>query len=257
MSEDRTTVRPDGQDGRSDPREQTPEQLVRLARAGCRSSFTALVERFEGSLFRFLLARTGDREEAEDLCQEAFLRAFEKLDRYDERWRFSTWLFTIAQRMAVSRARKWRPDYDSERVAEQGTERGRGAAHNHDPAAFLEAAEERDSLWALAAEHCTPDQRTALWLRYAEDVSLEEIARIFERPVTTIRVQLFRARRLLEKKLLEREAARERGFSEIPGFGARTLERAGLRAVPSSATPAHTIAREAAAPFRPASGTHG
>lgn len=184
-----------------DVRELTPVELVRQARAGSRSCFAALVDRHEAPLFRFLLARVGDRCEAEDLCQDAFLRAFEKLDRYDERWRFSTWLYTIALRMATSRARKLRPELNEQRVIGE-----RGGA---DPAELCQIAEERDSLWALAREHCTEDQRTALWLRYGEDASYEELARILDRPVSTVRVQLFRARRLLERKLLEREAERE------------------------------------------------
>lgn len=183
-------------------RDLTPLELVRRAQAGSRPCFAALVERHEAPLYRFLLARVGDRCEAEDLCQDTFLRAFEKLDRYDERWKFSTWLYTIAMRIAVSRARKLRPELNEERVA---SERG-----GSDPAALCQAVEERDSLWALAREHCTEDQRTALWLRYGEDASYEELSRILERPVATVRVQMFRARRLLERKLLEREAERER-----------------------------------------------
>jgi len=207
-----------------DVRGLTPEELARHARAGSRPCFAALVDRYEAPLYRFLLARVGDRCEAEDLCQDAFLRAWEKLDRYDERWKFSTWLYTIAARMAVSRGRKLRPELNQERVS---SERG-----GPDPAAECQAAEERDSLWALAREHCTADQRTALWLRYGEDASYEELGKILDRPVPTVRVQLFRARRLLERKLLERDAERESaravsssGGTPLRDFDLRTLSR--------------------------------
>ncbi len=195
-------------------------ELARLARAGSRSAFDALVDRYQGPLFRFLLARVGDRAEAEDLCQDAFLRAWEKLDRYDERWSFSTWLYTIAQRIAVSRARKLRPDVDAERVERE--------VGGQDPARVHEQAEERAGLWALAERYCTPDQRSALWLRYGEDLSYEELGRILDRPVTTVRVQLFRARRVLEQKWLEREAARERprDRTTAPLFGAARMASA-------------------------------
>ncbi|MCA8978431.1 MAG: sigma-70 family RNA polymerase sigma factor [Planctomycetes bacterium] len=222
----------------SELRELTPLELARRARAGSRPCFAALVERHEAPLYRFLLARVGDRCEAEDLCQDAFLRAWERLDRYDERWQFSTWLYTIALRMAVSRGRKLRPELNTERVA---SERG-----GPDPAAQCQAAEERDSLWALAKEHCSEDQRTALWLRYGEDVSYEELGRILGRPVATVRVQLFRARRLLERRLLEREAERERpravsGATEasLPSFDLRTLSPR----APSMGSPANGVLR--------------
>ena len=221
-----------------DARNLTPEELARHARAGSRPCFAALVDRYEAPLYRFLLARVGDRCEAEDLCQDAFLRAWEKLDRYDERWKFSTWLYTIAARMAVSRGRKLRPELNQERVS---SERG-----GPDPAAECQAAEERDSLWALAREHCTADQRTALWLRYGEDVSYEELGKILDRPVPTVRVQLFRARRLLERKLIEREAEREaaRGVNSsseptLIDFDLRTLSRSAASLTP----PANGILR--------------
>lgn len=194
-----------------------PAELARLARAGSRSAFDGLVDRYQGPLFRFLLARVGNRAEAEDLCQDAFLRAWEKIDRYDDRWSFSTWLYTIAQRIAVSRARKLRPDVDADVVQRE--------AGGRDPAIDHEQTEERAGLWALAERYCTPDQRSALWLRYGEDLSYEELGRILDRPVTTVRVQLFRARRVLEQKWLEREAARERPRSRAgaPLFGAPRL----------------------------------
>lgn len=211
-----------------DVRGLTPEELARHARAGSRPCFAALVERFEAPLYRFLFARVGDRCEAEDLCQDAFLRAWEKLERYDERWKFSTWLYTIATRMAVSRGRKLRPELNEERVC---AERG-----GPDPAAECQAAEERDSLWALAREHCTADQRTALWLRYGEDATYEELGKILDRPVPTVRVQLFRARRLLERKLLEREAERETA-RDVSSAGGTPLRDFDLRTLSRSAAP--------------------
>jgi RNA polymerase sigma-70 factor (ECF subfamily) len=221
----------------SDLRELTPEQLVRHARAGSRPCFAALVDRHEAPLFRFLFARVGDRCEAEDLCQDAFLRAWEKLDRYDERWKFSTWLYTIATRMAVSRGRKVRPEPNSERVS---AERG-----GFDPAVECQAAEERDSLWALAREHCTADQRTALWLRYGEDVSYDELSKILGRPMPTVRVQLFRARRLLERKLVEREVERN---------AARVITKAKATGAPARVRDLRRLARSAASLTPPANG---
>ena len=85
------------------------EELAVRARGekplGRTASFEELVRRLEGPLFGFLVVRVGNAAEAEELCQEAFLRAWTKIELYNERWRFSTWLFTVAKRIAVSRAR--------------------------------------------------------------------------------------------------------------------------------------------------------
>ena len=205
-------------DAASAPRQaaETAEDLARRAREGSRDAFAALVDRFQGPLFRLLLARVRSRDEAEDLCQDAFLRAWQNLDRYDARYRFSTWLFTIAQRLATSRARKRRP--------ELGAEVDGFAPAGDDPARTSELADERESLWALAERHLTDDQRTALWLRYAEDLPYDELARVLDRPVSTVRVQLFRARRVLERKLAEREAVRDaRRTARAPLFPLRAF----------------------------------
>ena len=77
---------------------------------GRTTSFEELVVRLERPLYGFLVVRVGNSAEAEELVQEAFLRAWNKIDRFDPHYRFSTWLFTIAKRLAVSRARVRKPD---------------------------------------------------------------------------------------------------------------------------------------------------
>ena len=165
-------------------------RLVSAAQAGDHAAFTQLAERYQAPLFRFLRLRTGNSEDAEELLQDSLLRAWSKLDLYDERWRFSTWLYTLASRLAVSRKRKAvLPSAGSEALA--------GCTEEADPGAAAAAAEERDNLWSLAAQVLTPDQRSALWLRYAEDLGYAEIGEILGRPAVTVRVLLFRARERL------------------------------------------------------------
>ena len=83
--------------------------LAREAQAGSRDAFGELVERHQGPLFHFLQVRTGSAADAEELTQESFLRAWKYLDRYDARYSFSTWLFTVARRLAIGRMRRTRP----------------------------------------------------------------------------------------------------------------------------------------------------
>jgi RNA polymerase sigma-70 factor (ECF subfamily) len=145
--------------------------------------------------------RTQDAAEAEDLTQDAFLRAWQNLARYDSRWRFSTWLYTLAERLCISARRS----------------RGKGPAialgdaelHGHsaepDPSHAAAEQDEGRALWETATRFLRPEERTALWLRYAEDRPMDEIGRILGRPTVTVRVLLFRARGRLAEAIEEGE----------------------------------------------------
>lgn len=166
------------------------EALALEAQGGSVQAFEELVARFEAPLFRFLWMRTRDAAAAEDLTQESFLRAWQNLARYDSRWRFSTWLYTLAGRLYVSerRSRGKEPEVAAGEAALGGVSAGRDPAH---------CAAERDegrALWETAARVLRPEERSALWLRYAEDLSMEEIGAVLGRPAVTVRVLLFRAR---------------------------------------------------------------
>jgi RNA polymerase sigma-70 factor (ECF subfamily) len=163
------------------------------AAAGRREAFGHLVHRHESGLQRYLFALTGSREEAEELAQETLLRAWSRIARYDARWRFSTWLYTLARREAVGRKR--RRVLPGERVELDQL----GSAH--DPRGALSRREERDSLWRLAERVLGLEQRDALWLFYAEELSAEEIGRIQGRRPGAVRVALHRARATLAAHL--------------------------------------------------------
>ena len=174
-------------------------RLVGAAKDGDSAAFGVLVERYQAPLFRFLRLRTGSPEDAEELLQEALLRAWSKLDLYDKRWRFSTWLYTLAARLAVSKKRRAVVPCVSPEVLD-------GCVVHADPGAAALAAEERDNLWNLAAEVLSPDQRSALWLRYGEGLEPIEIARILSKRASSVRVLLFRARERLAGHMKNHEA---------------------------------------------------
>lgn len=152
-----------------------------------RAAFEQLVALFEERLFNFMLRRCRTRDEAEDLTQEAFVRAWERIASYNPAWRFSTWLFTIAMRQAISRHRKSKHESRGE-PPEQITPPAEDTSGDRDLGARL---------WALAAERLTSDQHTALWLRYAEDMRVDEIAKVMKKSGVGVRVCLFRARQAL------------------------------------------------------------
>lgn len=177
----------------------TAEALALEARRGSVPAFEELVARHEAGLFRFLFQRTRDTGLAEDLVQEAFLRAWQKLELYDSRWRFSTWLYTIAANLSVSahRARGKEPEAVAGELAFDGP------APEPGPAETVAQADAGRALWDFAAGVLREEERSALWLRYAEERSMEEIGAILGRPAVTTRVLLFRARARLAEALAE------------------------------------------------------
>ncbi len=168
------------------------EELAGRAKSGCQASFTELVHRYVPRLQAFLRRRNRNKDEVEDLVQDTLVKAYRNLDRYDDSWRFSTWLFTIAGRVAVSRHRR--------RQLEPGSFDPQAHAPAPDEAA--DRREQRESLWAMAAELPTGQYR-ALWLRYAEDMSVMEIAAALGKSQVWVKVSLYRARMSLARRLNE------------------------------------------------------
>jgi RNA polymerase sigma-70 factor, ECF subfamily len=178
------------------------EVLVARAQRGCAKSFEELVRRYQVPLVHFLRQR-GKADEAEDVAQEAFLRAYENLARYRPRWRFSTWLFTIARRLSANRRRRARPTADAaalESVADTAPDPAHAAAEN----------EGRRLLWDVAADVLGEEQVTALWLYYVEEMPVQQIARVLGRFTPAVKTMLHRAR----KKLLPRLEALAPGGDE-------------------------------------------
>ena len=169
----------------------SPEDLALRAQNGSVEAFSMLVELFQARLYNFLLRRASVHD-AEDLAQETFIRAWQRIGLYRPKWRFSTWLFTIATRLAAGRARR------------VGASQSLSLTDAAEPAAAsgVAAADEgRSRAWALVDSVLTPEQRTAVWLRYAEDLSNQEIAVVMGKSEVGVRVMLHRARAVLAENL--------------------------------------------------------
>lgn len=171
----------------------TDATLAGWAAAGCVESFATLARRHQVPVVHYVrrLAGRGGAD-ADDVAQEAFLRAWRRIGAYDPRWAFSTWLFTIARRTWLNAARTAR----RRRVRE--TALATTASGSASPLAVVIAAERATRLWEVARAELKEREFTALWLRYVEAKTIEEIAAVLGRPAATVKVILFRARRRLE-----------------------------------------------------------
>lgn len=172
------------------------EELAARAAAGSRTAFEELVTRYTPRLFFFLRPKSDSDEEIEDLIQETFLRAFRSIDRYDARWKFSTWLYTTAVRLSISRYRSKKGT--AAQLDPEGSE-----SPSPGPQEILvqkEERAERKNIWNVA-KTLKPKEYEALWLRYAEDMPVKDIARAMKKSQVGVRSLLYRSRLKLGKKL--------------------------------------------------------
>lgn len=171
--------------------------LVARAKTGCAASAAALAARHQVAVLdyatRVLGRRGGRRADAEDVAQEAIVRALVHLDRHDPRWPFATWLFAITRRCCLNHLRAARRRAVRETASAAATVSTQGDA----PWTVVAAREESERLWAAAARELPERHFTALWLRTVEDLPVSEIARVLRQPQATVKVHLFRARRRL------------------------------------------------------------
>ncbi len=160
-----------------------------MAKEGSASAFSELVEKYQGRLIRFLLGRCRNRADAEDAIQDTFINAYRYIGSYNPRWRFSTWLFRIALRNAARISQ----------VAEATADDIPDIAG--DPLEACIVASERENLWLTAKRLLSADAYSAMWLRYVEDMSVRDVARTLEKPMSWTKVTLMRSRRRLSAEL--------------------------------------------------------
>lgn len=165
------------------------------ARRGDEGAFTELVQVYADRLYRFLRGRGVGLHDAEDLVQDTFVRAWQNIERYNPAYAFSTWIFTIGARLAISHHRRRR-----EVNQEVGEEVDAGQAQ---PGTAVAEAEERDRIWEAARQFLSAPQFEVLWLHYAEDLPVREIARITSRTEVHVKVLLHRARNRLRGHLAQ------------------------------------------------------
>lgn len=182
------------------------ETFVEKLKSGDRKAFAALVEEHQGMVYNLALRMTGNRELAEDLAQEVFLRAYRGLPSFEGRSNLSTWIYRITYNTAMNELEKARYRYEKIDPLEIDRERSdlSTESDSDDPLSWIERAEVKDRLRSLI-EKLKPQQRTALLLYYQGDRSYEEISRIMDLPLGSVKTALFRAKETLRKLILEGE----------------------------------------------------
>ena len=182
----------------------TDEELVAAILEGEAALYTDLVERYRGRLINYLNRFLGNVQESEELSQEVFLRVYRALDRYNPKYRFSTWLFRVARNAAIDLIRKRRLKLvPMQRVGTDGQAQEREfESEERDPYRTLRNLERRHAIGA-AIDGLREEYRELIQLRHFAEMTYEEIAEFKGMPLGTVKNKLFRGRRMLKARLAD------------------------------------------------------
>lgn len=168
--------------------------LIKAVTGGDQRAFEQLVVRYQDSVARFIWRLVPSGEDREEVCQDVFIKVYLNLHKFNFNSKFSTWLYSIAYRTAVSAGRKKQYQFDE---LEDLPDEGRGAQ------AMVEDVENEELSQLLASEiaRLDVDERAIVTLFHIQECGIEEIAGIVGRPPGTIKSILFRVRRRLKDRL--------------------------------------------------------
>ncbi len=194
-------------------------ELVTRAVRGDVDAYNILVSRWEKRLYNYLLRVTGNRDDAQDLAQEAFFKAYRSLSTLGEAEKFPSWLFRIAHNLACSKFRSdgRRPQAESESWPEEGDGAGSSAVSAGSPVSLGGGPRvyplELELIIARAMEELSPEQRQVVLLKVVHGFKFAEIAEILSCPVSTVKSRIYAGLELLKRALGEDVATRAAFYS--------------------------------------------
>ncbi len=185
----------------------TDQEVVARAREGRDAAYRELIGRYERPVFSLIYRLVRDREQAEDLAQDTFIKVLNHIDRYSPEFRLSSWLFKIANNLTIDHLRRRRVDTISIEGAPDAvtaeSAKATSIAVVSASESPLEELESRELGTAIerAIGKLRPEYRACIMLRHVEDKSYEEIAEIVKLPLGTVKTYIHRARHELRAAL--------------------------------------------------------
>ena len=179
------------------------KKRIKQVLKGDQNAFGEIVELYKDKVFQLSFRMLGNRHEAEDIAQEAFIRAYVNIQSFNMNLKFSTWLYRIATNLCIDRIRKKKPDYylDAEVAGTEGL-----TMYSHIPSDTalpeddVESLELQESIQKEISK--LPDKyRSVIVLKYIEEMSLNEISEILDIPLGTVKTRIHRGREALRKQL--------------------------------------------------------
>ncbi|HEX6878824.1 MAG TPA: sigma-70 family RNA polymerase sigma factor [Terriglobales bacterium] len=178
------------------------EEIARALRRRDPDVLDRLIEQYQHRLYRYLLYLTRDQQVAQDLFQDTWLRVLERGAQYSARWKFETWLLSIARNLVIDNVRRKHPANFSELEADDDESRQFDVADDRAELAFEQVQrQQQDQRLAVLLQGLPLLYREVLTLRFHEDMQLEEIAHVLNAPLSTVKSRLRRGLDMLQKKL--------------------------------------------------------
>lgn len=181
----------------------TIRRIILDVKKGDQQAFAELVELYKDKVYQISYRMVGNVHEAQDIAQEAFLRAYMNIETYDVDRKFSTWLFRIVTNLSIDRLRKKKPDYYMDQEVDGTT----GLTLSSQIAATDELPEDQVITYELQdwiqgeILNLPSKYRSAIILKYIEDLSLKEISDVLDLPIATVKTRIHRGREALRKRL--------------------------------------------------------
>jgi RNA polymerase sigma-70 factor (ECF subfamily) len=183
-------------------------ELVKRAKKNDPKAFERLLQKYRKSVYYMLLKMVNNTDDAEDLTQEAFAKAFNSLAKFDSKYAFSTWLFRIATNNCIDFIRKKRIQTVSIDTSYENDEGDSMSFDIRDPNLNpneVMLKQQRKEYLQKAVERLPAKYKRLVDLRYFQELSYEEVADELDLPLGTVKAQLFRARELLSQELKHME----------------------------------------------------
>lgn len=170
---------------------------------GDQNAFADIVNLYQHRLYQVCYRMLGNKQESEDIAQEAFVRAYTNLHTFDQKRKFSTWLYRIATNLCIDRIRKKKPDYylDAGIAGTEGLDMySQIASAEQLPEDQVEQMELQDRI-QYEISRLSDKYRSVIVLKYIEELSLQEISEILDMPLGTVKTRIHRGREALRKQL--------------------------------------------------------
>lgn len=179
------------------------QDIIEQVRAGNPRRYAVLVDRHKDRALTLAVRLTGNREEAEELVQDAFVRAYKSLDQFRGDARFGTWFYRILYNLCMTKVTRRRGRF--EELDLEVDQSGSGAVADDEPSIHEQLEREEMQAMISAEIESLPGQfRSVITLFYVQEMSYEEIASVLDRPIGTVKTNLFRGRVLLRERVLGR-----------------------------------------------------
>src|SRR5699024_4670419 len=179
------------------------KEKIKQVKRGDQSAYEDIVSFYQNKIYQHCYRMLGNRHEAEDIGQETFIRAYVNIHSFDDKRKFSTWLYRIATNLTIDRIRKRKPDYylDAEIKGTDGLDMySQLATDGRLPEEEVQGMELQEYI-NQEISALPPKYRTVIILRYLEEFSLQDISDIVNIPLGTVKTRIHRGPQALRNKL--------------------------------------------------------